>query len=77
MFTTILSNNHVMPNVKSVNDLDSFTIITTGLSNEDAWYLTICTYIYFTENVRRGCARRHMSEAADADNEIKHYCWCA
>ena len=39
--------------------------------------LTICTNIYFTENVRRGCPRRHMPEAADADNEIKKHCWCA
>ena len=28
-----------MPNVESVNDLGSFTIIPAGLSNERAWYL--------------------------------------
>ena len=72
VYVTILSNDKVMPNVESVNDLDSFTIIPTGLSNECAWYLTICTNIYFTKNVRRGCARRHMPETADADNEIKN-----
>ena len=32
-----------MPKVESVNDLHSFAIITAGLSNERAWYLTICT----------------------------------
>ena len=45
VYVTILSNDQVMPNVKSVNNLDSFTIIPTGLSNEHAWYLTICTNI--------------------------------
>ena len=69
-----LLNDQVIPNVESVSDMDSFTIIPTGLSNERAWYLTICTKIYFTENVRKGCARRHMPEAADADNEIKLVC---
>ena len=40
-------------------------------------YLPVCQmntpgiWLYFTENVRRGCARRHMPEAADANNEIK------
>ena len=77
VYVTNLSKDLVMPNVKSVNDLDSFTIIPTGLSNERALYLTICTNIYCTENVLRGCARRHMPEAADADHEVKEHCWCA
>ena len=71
-YVTILSNDQVMPNVESVNDLDSFTILSACLSNERAWYLTICTNKY-TEKVRRGCARRHMPVAAYADNEIKRY----
>ena len=71
-YVTILSNDQVMPNVESVNDLDSFTIFSACLSNERAWYLTICTNKY-TEKVRRGCARRHMPEAAYTDNEIKRY----
>ena len=42
-YTHIISQgDQVMPNVESVNDLDSFTIIPTGLSNERAWYWTIC-----------------------------------
>ena len=69
VYVTILSNDQVMLNFESVNDLDSFTIIHAGLSNERAWYLTICTNKY-TEKVRRGCARRHMPEAAYADNEV-------
>ena len=36
---TILSNDQIMPNVESVNDLGSFTLIPAGLSNEHAWYL--------------------------------------
>ena len=74
VYVTILSNDQVMQNVESVNDLDSFTIIPAvlTLSNEHAWYLTICTNLY-TEKVRRGCARRHKPEAAYADNEIKRY----
>ena len=72
VYVTILSNDQVMPNVESVNDLDSFTIIPASLSNEHAWYLTICTNLY-TVQVRRGCARRRMPEAAYADNEIKRY----
>ena len=47
---TIPSNEQVMPNVESVNNPDSFTIIPAGLSNERAWYLTICTNKY-TEDI--------------------------
>ena len=72
VYVTILSNDQAMPNVEAVNDLDSFTMIPAGLTNEHAWYLSICTNLY-TEKVRRGCARRHMSEAGYADNEIKRY----
>ena len=71
VYVTILSNDQVIPNVESVNDLESFTILPAGLSNERAWYLTTYTNKYFTENVRRGCVRRLMLEAADADNKIK------
>ena len=71
-YVTILSNDQVMAKVESVNDMDSFTIIPACLSNKRAWYFTICTNKY-TEKVRRRCARRHMPEAAYADNEIKRY----
>ena len=33
-YVTILSNDQVMPNVESVNDLHSFTILPAGLSTE-------------------------------------------
>ena len=33
-YITILSNDQVMPNVESVNDLHSFTILPAGLSTE-------------------------------------------
>ena len=42
-YVTIPSNDQVMPKVESVNDLHSFAIIPAGLSNERAWYFTICT----------------------------------
>ena len=39
VYVTFLSNDQIMPNVESVNDLGSFTIIPAGLSNERIWYL--------------------------------------
>ena len=58
VYVIILSNDQVFSNVESVNDLDSFTFIPAGLSNERAWYLIFCTNIY-TEKVGRRCARRY------------------
>ena len=51
VYVTILSNDQVMSNVESVNNLDSFTIIPAGLSNERAWHLNIC----MNKNIREKC----------------------
>ena len=54
VYVTILSNDQVMPNVKSVKDLDSFTIIPTGLSNERASYFDYFNFVR-TYILRKTC----------------------
>ena len=74
---TILSNDQIMFNEKSVNDLGSFTsIIPASLSKERAWYLY--EHVYGKSATRMRATWQARSRlVADTDNEIKRHCWCA